>query len=176
MGPLELNRYPLHAYSLQQAKHRPLPDHYVASQFAACTRTCVFEGCLAQKFAQSSIMVRRRSSASERLYAASTLLSNVCAKAASARSDGYEVQSPTQSRKVDLKPCGTAATSIRRITAKSVISDRGCPLVPGKSKLLPSTLGNVLSNSSAALGNAIRCSLPAFIRSAGIVQIPLSRS
>ncbi len=66
--------------TLQQAKHRPLPDHYVASQFAACTRTCVFERPLGTEFAQSSIMVRRRSSASERLYAASTLLSNVCAE------------------------------------------------------------------------------------------------
>lgn len=38
---------------------------------------------------------------------------------------GYSVQSPTQSRKVDLKPWGTASTSMRRITAVSDISDSG---------------------------------------------------
>ena len=47
---------------------------------------------------------------------------------------------------------------------------------PGQTRSVPATGGVALSSATAALGGATRCSRPAFMRSAGTVQRPLSES
>lgn len=99
-----------------------------------------------------------------------------CANAISATSLGQSVRPAAQCLKVDRKPCGTAATPMRRVTAESVTSESGPPSAPVKRCELGPPGPSARTRSAACRDRDTRCSRLAFILSAGTVQSERFRS
>lgn len=109
------------------------------------------------------------------LYASSAASPTAWAREASTTSRGASVCSAAQSRNDDLKPW--TVTPLSRIPRSScniamLLSFRPESLWNGYRSLR----GRLLSNAFTSLVSGTRCSRPAFIRSAGTVQILWSRS
>src|SRR5713101_7791791 len=92
--------------------------------------------------------------------------------AASQTSRAKVVRSDAQSRNADLNPCTGASDSSRRMIMSNTMLDIGFPPErPGKTNSLPAArILACLSSSMQHGASGTRCSLPAFIRPAGIVQ------
>ncbi len=141
---------------IKKELHSQLPDSYCE-----------------MKVAHASISVRRLSNASPRRYACSALSPITWARACSASSRGKLVSLPAQSRNELLKPWTVAfSIFIRRSIISMAMLDNGFPAFwPGKTKS-PMRAAPMTSRISMALPvNGTRCWRPAFMRSAGIVQI-----
>jgi len=80
------------------------------------------------------------------------------------------VRSLAQSRKVDRKPWGTAATFIRRTTAESVISDSAPPRGAGNRRSVPVMRESSFKRATTGIDNGTLCSRPIFIRFPGTAQ------
>jgi hypothetical protein len=113
-------------------------------------------------------------------YALELLILTATRKASSTVSFEYSVVSAAQSRNVDLRPCGTksAYLGIFLIIASRAILDRARSLCRELGNKYEFTLivFSCSRISMALLLSGTRCSLPAFIRSAGMIQTLASKS
>ena len=82
------------------------------------------------------------------------------------------MHSAHQSRNVDLNPCGTQFSPIRRQTATSVMFETLCRRCGDwKITSLSSTSGVDSSSAMAAELSGTRCSRPPFMRAAGTIHV-----